>query len=221
MQFNLSVLDKLDSDHLPVVLTAQMGIITENPQRRNYKKADWEKFKLITKQIPSMSNLETPKDIDTAVDTLTSTIKLKIEKSVPLVAYKTEVDELPMEIKDMINTRNRYRRSHRRTGDARVKSEGKNSKGHKLAITFNGEKVKEVTTAKYLGVTLDPCKQHYNPGALITVFSNSEPTWWEKTPRPATAKCAAQSAAAHTMALELERPELAGMFPVTATISPP
>lgn len=122
MQFNLSVLDKLDSDHLPVVLTAQMGLITDNPQRRNYKRADWEKFKLIIKQIPSMSNLETPKDIDTAVDTLTNTIKLGIEKSVPLVAYKTEVDELPMEIKDMINTRNRFRRIHRRTGDARVKS---------------------------------------------------------------------------------------------------
>lgn len=123
MHLDLNILDKLDSDHLPVLLTAQVGINIDKPQRRNYKKANWIKFNdVISKNIPVMNQLETHEDIDAAVEALTSCIQLGVEKCVPLVNCNTAVDELPMEIKDMINTRNRYRRLHRRTGDATIKS---------------------------------------------------------------------------------------------------
>ncbi|KAF4527835.1 hypothetical protein B566_EDAN014636 [Ephemera danica] len=92
--------------------------------RRNYKRANWEKFQNeVADKLPYIENLETPDSIDAAVCTLTSVIKTSIEKCVPLVKCNSAKDELPPTIKAMITDRNRLRRIHSRTGDAILKRE--------------------------------------------------------------------------------------------------
>lgn len=118
------VLDKLHSDHLPVLMKIHSYIKKDITTKRNFNKANWSKYK---EEVNSFTNtkpsLQSPKDIDDAVHKLTLIIQEAIKNNVPLCSTDKKPDILPGDILELINKRNKYRRINRRVQSRFLKTE--------------------------------------------------------------------------------------------------
>ncbi|GFU83496.1 probable RNA-directed DNA polymerase from transposon X-element [Trichonephila clavipes] len=124
---DIRVIDDLESDHLPVILTLYTGsALIKIPDQLS---TNWENFKFLLNNKPlpippSFSNDERPRndDLEIAIRRLGENIsEALIEASKP--KFKQPPLKLPSEIKAKIRHRNRIRKFWQRTRDPAVKSE--------------------------------------------------------------------------------------------------
>lgn len=113
----------LSSDHNPVISIISKTIPVRPPLRvYQYNKANWKKFRvLIDEQITANQRLQTTKDIDTAIEKLTSTIHKSAAMSIPETSIKPRYFNIPADLKNKIKTKNYFRRQFQRfrTNDLR------------------------------------------------------------------------------------------------------
>ncbi|GFW68266.1 probable RNA-directed DNA polymerase from transposon X-element [Trichonephila clavipes] len=118
---DIRVIDDLESDHLPVILTLYTGsALIKIPDQLS---TNWEKFKFLLNNkplpIPPSSSND---DLEIAIRRLGENIsEALIEASKP--KFKQSSLKLPSEIKAKIHHRNRIRKFWQRTRDPAVKSE--------------------------------------------------------------------------------------------------
>jgi Reverse transcriptase (RNA-dependent DNA polymerase)/Endonuclease-reverse transcriptase len=120
----LAVLEKLHSDHLPVLMQIHSKLMKTSTTRRNYNKANWQKYREEIEQFTETTpSLKTPQAIDDAVKHLTSIIQESINSNVPLVnTNKNTAHSLPENILALIKRRNKLRRVNRRIMSAGIQS---------------------------------------------------------------------------------------------------
>ena len=111
-----AVADELDSDHLPVIHTVHLSqnFDVRSP-RYNFSKTNWFIFnESLEKTHPKRTVLDSTQKIDDAIETITKNITRAVEKSTPVRTGKFVSNELPKEIKDLIQTRNKLKRVNRK-----------------------------------------------------------------------------------------------------------
>lgn len=110
-------LSQLSSDHNPVIFTVnfQIQILTTKP-KYNFNTADWKLFKnTIRNKITNTNpNIENNATLDYQIKKLTTIIKTAIHKSVKLYNNKTQECELPLNIKMLLNLKNRARKKYQK-----------------------------------------------------------------------------------------------------------
>jgi Reverse transcriptase (RNA-dependent DNA polymerase)/Endonuclease-reverse transcriptase len=108
------VLDKLNSDHLPVLMKIHSQLLSEPQKRRNYSKANWSKYQQhIDSFLNNKQNIKSSSDVDEAEQHLTKIIQQALEENVPLIECKQPTDKLPEDILSLIRLRNRLRKVNR------------------------------------------------------------------------------------------------------------
>lgn len=114
----------LSSDHFPVMFTinADTPFKNEFRQYRNYKRANWTVYVIsVSRRLDLTSyvinNLDTEDKIDTAIETLVTTLVEAERVSVPVVNCNPQKRDLPDRIKLLIRLRNVRRRQYCRTRD--------------------------------------------------------------------------------------------------------
>lgn len=122
-QMTVNVLNELDSDHLPVLLE----LLSNNKykEKRKHKTIiDWEKYKKITGEIKlSNPTLTSKRDIDDAVDHLTSEIILAKRMASKEVPTTKSMDK---KIQKLLQEKKKARKNFTRTRDPRFKTEYNN-----------------------------------------------------------------------------------------------
>ncbi|GFX38778.1 RNA-directed DNA polymerase from mobile element jockey [Trichonephila clavipes] len=114
---DIRVIDDLESDHLPVILTLYSGsALIKIPDQLS---TNWENFKFLLNNIPPSSSND---DLEIAIRRLGEDIsEALIEASKP--KFKQPSLKLPSKIKAKIRHRNRIRKFWQRARDPAVKSE--------------------------------------------------------------------------------------------------
>lgn len=128
MDDNCSIGTTITSDHLPLVTNTTIT----NPPRpaptsttiRDFKNTNWTDFKnYITQNLHQHPQLNTPHDIDTAVDDYTNTIQQAILTHVPTKRIHFERKPLPTEIVQLIKLKRQLYRLFNRNHDPLVKTQ--------------------------------------------------------------------------------------------------
>lgn len=113
---NMEVLQEIDSDHRPVEITINTETqLSEkkNKKYKNYKKADWTKFrKTLQEKIQLKRDLKTPDEIDRTIAEITKIIQAAQEEAIP--NFKNTIEDIPPEITNLIRERNTARRQVQR-----------------------------------------------------------------------------------------------------------
>lgn len=112
----LETINDLNSDHLPVKANIRNLNATILPNRKfqDYSQVDWTDFQnKLQARIKINRDLDTQRKIDDAITNLTENLQLTIQECVP----KTEIrnNNLPPNIQEKINERNRQRLLYKRT----------------------------------------------------------------------------------------------------------
>lgn len=107
----------LTSNHNPIVLILNLGpIATEDKFRFDFKKADWKSFSQYIDANFNIETLDSPADIDQAINTLTTLIQtsmqLNIQKS--QIKFKNNLPSNKL-IEFLVKAKNRYRKSYQNT----------------------------------------------------------------------------------------------------------
>jgi hypothetical protein len=112
----LTVLNELSSDHLPVVFTCPLSGPTPSEEKFfNWKRANWKKFGQNLSQLQLVIPLNSPKDIDMAVETVSAEIRKATKAAVPVQkAYKFRYP-FSQTLHLLTRERNRYRKQYRIT----------------------------------------------------------------------------------------------------------
>jgi endonuclease/exonuclease/phosphatase family metal-dependent hydrolase len=114
-QLSFEVHDKLDSDHLPVIMKIHSTLTKENKQHRMYHKANWDSYRnTIDTHINPNKPLNSNQDIEDATSHLTKLIKDSIQQHVPMSSNKNKNTKLPTPILQLIKQRNQLRKLNRR-----------------------------------------------------------------------------------------------------------
>ena len=117
--------EELSSDHYPVVLklgaTAEM--VTSHP-RRNYHQANWIEFqRIVDANINTDRPLDTPAEIDQALESLQQAIVVARDQAVPIQRNQVSTSlQIDSTTKHIIRLRNIYRRQYQRTGERSKKT---------------------------------------------------------------------------------------------------
>ena len=112
--YNIEVLNELDSDHNPVVLTIDAAPCEPpRPKCKTY----WPLFKdRLKTQTPSINPIDSIDDLDDAVATITTTILEAITQSSSPLKSTPSTRFLPVEIRDKIREKHRQRKLWQNTG---------------------------------------------------------------------------------------------------------
>lgn len=121
----------LGSDHNGVLFEANLenDLNLLSPYARpSFKDADWKTYRSVvnerlTSADVNVNHVTCPEQIDTMVETLTSTIHLAQERSVPMVVPDKYALVLPREIEEMIKVRNMVQRQSQRATSTIRKSQ--------------------------------------------------------------------------------------------------
>ena len=122
---NIEVINDLDSDHLPIILTLNSKV-KQNPDKKffDYSKADWLNFRnYINSNFKVQSKFRNKKDVDIAIKNTTEIIQKSSNINIPLVTYKPKLNNYNPEIRSLINRRNKLRKLIQRTGSEDYKKE--------------------------------------------------------------------------------------------------
>jgi hypothetical protein len=80
LNFSMSVLNELNSDHLPVIITINSRLQQKQTSIPDYMNANWELFcSIVADNIPSSENINSPVHIEAAVFNLTNIIQQSIK----------------------------------------------------------------------------------------------------------------------------------------------
>lgn len=116
----VNVINDLGSDHLPIQITINSEFTCIQKSCYDFKKANWIKYSKYIKRhltIPD-ENLENDAEhVDSMITTLSNTIYDAVNHSVPRRVFAVSSQPLPMYIKQLIKTRNVYRRNWKRYRD--------------------------------------------------------------------------------------------------------
>ena len=116
---NLEILNKFNSDHLPIniILTNSTKIKCHDRKYFNYKLAKWDMFrKIINENLVIDQKILTQTDIDNSISNLVKMIQNASNKSIPLAPGNAGKHYmLPPDIKALIKTRNNLRKMYQRT----------------------------------------------------------------------------------------------------------
>ena len=119
---DITVESDLSSDHLPVCYTLTSDLEQSSTQRivRDYEHADWYLFSAIVQREILMHphQLRTKADIDNVIQSLSDTISLAFNQSVPLKQVHQSSLTLPDDVKYLIRQRNVIRRRIQRSSNA-------------------------------------------------------------------------------------------------------
>lgn len=118
------ILDELDSDHLPVLISISNvdNLKLEEQTFLNYNKANWEKFQRnVNENLRLSNNLNTKVDIENSVDEFVSVIQNAMSKSIPKIKIKQNIKFVSDEIRLMISDRNKLRKIYQSTRSIEVK----------------------------------------------------------------------------------------------------
>ena len=122
------VFEELSSDHYPVVL--KLGTTAETvvrQQYRNYHRANWEVFQRTSENnINFEQPLESPEDIDLALESLQRAIVVARDDAVPTQYRVSTSLQLDSTTKHLIRLRNIFRRQYQRTGERDKKTSSNN-----------------------------------------------------------------------------------------------
>lgn len=125
--FCLDVINAMNSDHNPVLLTyGSAPLLDEPPSRINTKKTDWRSFQQHLDQLIITGNptIVSKTDIDKSLLLLTSSILCAIQKSTPSQKSSRIRDfNLPKHILALIKNKNRLRKQWQKYRDANDKKE--------------------------------------------------------------------------------------------------
>ncbi|XP_031350558.1 uncharacterized protein LOC116176218 [Photinus pyralis] len=118
----------ITSDHLPLLVRTNFSPPPALPPTVIYKKdfsrANWKVFaQHITENIQPHPSLETPQDVDSAVDTLTTTISDAVSIAVPTKPHHLYRQKLPDRILNLIREKRRVFRQYLRSRDAALKTQ--------------------------------------------------------------------------------------------------
>lgn len=102
--------DELNSDHNPVAVRLRKSVSYKAHQKWDLQKADWKQFRLHICSSIDIPHIQTNTDIDTAVESLTKAITFAANSSIPKKNLLFKGDPLPIEIKALIEEKNRVRR---------------------------------------------------------------------------------------------------------------
>lgn len=118
INYNLTVEVVMDSDHQPVTLELDMELRNAITRPiKNYSKADWRGFTYqLENKLGAPPPLNSHTEIDRNVQKLITAINTASEKHIPLKKPVTFRLKLPSDIIDLINEKNRVRKTWQRTG---------------------------------------------------------------------------------------------------------
>lgn len=127
-----SVHHQLDSDHLPVeyLLSSALPHPAPAPRRRNYAKADWNRYNQILHDSTIPQRFSSREDIDRGVSYLTATIQQAAAQAIPTLHPRVGM-KLPPELAALATRRNQARRRWQRSRLAADRAEY-----HRLIATF-------------------------------------------------------------------------------------
>lgn len=113
----------LTSDHNPVLFHLKHTKLEERTLRiRTYKNTNWTHFRQTLDEHTTINNnFLTTLDIDNEVDKITKTIQLAMNKHTALKTISPNKDDLPDDIKRLIQERNGQRRHYQQTRDRATK----------------------------------------------------------------------------------------------------
>ena len=122
---SLEILDKLNSDHLPV----KIGLVNSDKMHClektffNYKKANWKIFRdIVNENLTINQRIKSINDIETSIGNLVTVISNASSKAIPIVkgtGGKHHI--LPPNIKALITARYKLRKLWQRTGNNEVR----------------------------------------------------------------------------------------------------
>lgn len=116
----IEVINELDSDHLPVVLTMKVGYVhLKNPRPvLDYTRANWKELRnSLQEKIDLKKKLLTSADINEEVVNLTQAITSAVNKHIPRIEARAKYQPLSPKIKELTRERNRIRRLIQNSGD--------------------------------------------------------------------------------------------------------
>lgn len=115
INFHLSTIFELDSDHIPVLLSTQQLIPQHAPSPKiNTLKINWKKYQtLLRNEIPVIKILKTPLEIDKSISYFNELIISTIQRSQPTTLIDAKINsycKLPRSILNAIAIKNKTRR---------------------------------------------------------------------------------------------------------------
>lgn len=117
----MTVINALDSDHLPVIATLCLKTTKHDPI--TIAKTDWDKFRSSLNNHIIDNNIHTKTDINSSIKKLTDNINTAFNVSTKQNTISKHSIKLPDNIKTIINTKNRLRRLFQRTGLQNIKQQ--------------------------------------------------------------------------------------------------
>lgn len=108
----ITVINELNSDHTPVLITLKSQYKSiNNRKERDYDKANWKKFKKLLHNKTKITNrINTTEQLEAEVQKLTQNIQNSINNTIPIKTHKQIQDRFPPEIIQKITERNRTRK---------------------------------------------------------------------------------------------------------------
>ena len=120
-----TVENNLPSDHSEIFCSLPISITIETTSKliKNYKKADWERYRnYITDNIQLQMPLQSPLEIENANQHLTELLQKAEELAVPTSKIKVELERLPPHIIDLIRFKRTLQRQYKRQPSAALKT---------------------------------------------------------------------------------------------------
>lgn len=118
-------LAELDSDHCPVIITSEINYtIIESPFTINTKNIDWIKYQnIIDNSLPKKRFFNNSEEIDSAVDTLTLTLRIAAKESNTNSDYKPRFPQqtIPPSIEKLIQKKHKIRRQWQQSRNPELK----------------------------------------------------------------------------------------------------
>lgn len=112
----IETVNTLDSDHLPVIIKINLQIPQEITNNKIQTNINWKSFKEhINRDITITPNIQDKNAINNAIKNLTNTTKNALKKSTKHFTIKNNKLNLPDEIINQINERNKLRKNYQRT----------------------------------------------------------------------------------------------------------
>lgn len=122
-KMKIEVVEELDSDHLPIIISLDESYTPPPEDRLNYKKADWDGYRiLIDGTLNREIELSQPINIDIAVTHITETIHKAAIESIPTTNKSNYSNLLPPEIRKLIEERNKLLKNFRRSLNPHIKT---------------------------------------------------------------------------------------------------
>jgi hypothetical protein len=114
-QIRLTVINELDSDHIPVLM--HIGNEANEPDSICYDKTDWSKFtEHNAATLGNIPRIHTEEDLERAVEWLENGIKTSIDAVTKRFSEPRTRYTIPQHIVELIRAKNRARKIARRTG---------------------------------------------------------------------------------------------------------